>query len=53
MERNQAVDRWTQAFQQAQQDWNKTDAEAKNRLQDQGQNLGAFGRRFGPNVAYM
>ena len=53
MERNQAVDRWTQAFQQAQQDWNKTDAEAKNRLQNQGQNLGAFGRRFGPNVSYM
>jgi len=53
MARNQAVDQWTQAFQQAQQDWNKTDAEARNRLTDQGQNLGAFGRRFGPNVSYM
>jgi len=52
-ERLQAVDQWTQAFQQAQQDWNKTDAEAKNRLTDQGQNLGAFNRRFGPHVGYM
>ena len=53
MARNKAVDQWTQAFQQAQQDWTKIDQEAKNKLTDQGQNLAAFNRRFGPNVSYM
>jgi len=52
-ERNKALDQWNQAFSQAGFDWQKQNATEQNRLQDQGQNLAAFGRRFGPNVSYM
>ena len=51
--RNQALDQWNQAFSQAGFDWRKQQDTEQNRLQDQGQNLAAFGRRFGPNVSYM
>lgn len=51
--RNQALDQWNQAFSQAGFDWQKQQGAEQNRLTEQGQNLGAFGRRFGPNVAYM
>jgi len=52
-ERNKALDQWNQAFSQAGFDWKKQQDAEQNRLQDQGQNLAAFGRRFGPNVSYM
>lgn len=51
--RNAALDQWNQAFSQAGFDWRKQQDTEQNRLQDQGQNLAAFGRRFGPNVSYM
>ena len=52
-QRDEALNKWDQAFKQAQADWGKTQDLEQNRLADQGQAYGAFNRKFGPNVGYM
>lgn len=53
MERNRALDQWSQAFSQAQFDWGKQRAVETDQLQREGQAMASFGRRFGPAVGSM
>jgi hypothetical protein len=51
--RQDALDKWNQAFSQGQFDWSKQMDERRNALQEEGQYLGAFGRKFGPAISNM
>lgn len=51
--RQNALDSWSQAFQQAGFDWNKQRAGETDNLQRELASMGAFGRKFGPNISAM
>lgn len=51
--RQNALDQWSQAFQQAGFDWQKQRAGETDNLQRELASMGAFGRKFGPNISAM